>query len=91
VPPKAAEIRRQAKALFEGEALSFAYESVRLFVLCDGTRWAHLPVSGGWYDQHPMLLDEWEIIIAVRGEHQRAQENKNRPSAFEQQEAGMRR
>ena len=46
-------------------------------------KWNHLPVAGGIYDQHPKLLDEWEIIFAEKAEweaqeqERQKRENKN--------------
>lgn len=69
------------KALLAGEEIDFAYESVRLFLLCEGTRWAHLPVDGGWYAQHPRLLDEWQMCIKVKADHERAENAKREREA----------
>lgn len=77
-PSKVEELRSQARGLFEGAELEFAYESLRLFALCEGTRWAHLPVFGGWYDQHPMLIDEWQIIMEEKAAHQKRKEEEER-------------
>ncbi len=38
-------------------------ESIRLFALCANMKWAHLPLSGGLYAQHPRLLEEFEVIF----------------------------
>lgn len=42
-------------------------------------KWAHLPVAGGLYDQHPKLMDEWDIIFEVKAQHDKAEEAKNKP------------
>lgn len=47
-------------------------ESLRLFMICEAMNWAHLPVAGGLYDQHPQLMEEWEYIFIRRSEHDRA-------------------
>lgn len=56
-------------------------ESLRLFILCDAMRWAHLPTAGGLYDQDPQLLEEFAIIFTRRSEYERnkqaAQEAKD--------------
>lgn len=33
--------------------------------------WAHLPVAGGLYDQHPRLLDEWLILFRAKADHEK--------------------
>ena len=42
-------------------------EALRLFVLCEGMNWAQLPVDGGLYNQHPILLDAWLVIWGEQG------------------------
>lgn len=31
-------------------------------------KWAHLPVAGGIYDQHPKLIEEWQILFREQAE-----------------------
>lgn len=64
----------------EGEAVQDPSESIRMFSLCEGMKWSHLPVAGGLYDQHPKLLDEWRIIFQIRAEIEakRAKEDERR-------------
>lgn len=50
--------------------------SIRLFALCEGMKWSHLPVAGGLYDQHPQLLDEWRYIFAERARHEEKEQKK---------------
>lgn len=45
-------------------------ESIRLFILCNGMNWCHLPADGGIYAQHPKLLDEWDIIFDEQARHE---------------------
>jgi len=40
-------------------------------------KWSHLPVAGGIYDQHPKLIDEWEIIFSEKAEWEE-QEHRRR-------------
>jgi hypothetical protein len=44
-------------------------------------KWAHLPVAGGIYEQHPQLLARWQYIFGRRAEQQekerREQERKS--------------
>lgn len=41
------------------------HESLRLYVLCKGMRWTHLPIDGGLYDQHPQFLDDLRLIMSA--------------------------
>lgn len=36
----------------------------------EGMKWAHLPVAGGLYDQHPQLLEELTFIFGERAKYQ---------------------
>ena len=47
-----------------------------MFVLCEGMKWAHLPVAGGLYDQHPDLLDAFRLIFSVRAKHDAEEREK---------------
>jgi hypothetical protein len=49
-----------------GNPITNAPESIKLFVLCSSMRWNHLPVAGGIYDQHPRLIDEWQVIFEAQ-------------------------
>lgn len=42
--------------------------SIRLFSMCRAMKWAHLPVAGGLYDQHPKLLDDFMYIFSKQSE-----------------------
>lgn len=66
------------EAIIGGETLTFAYESLRLFLWCAGTKWAHLPVAGGIYDQHPTLIDEWAILFDIQAKHEAAEQASQR-------------
>lgn len=50
-----------------------------MFILCDGMKWAHLPVEGGIYDQHPRLIDDFEYIAGRRAEHMAKEQAKHKP------------
>lgn len=41
-------------------------------------RWSHLPVAGGIYDQHPRLLEEWAVIFHEKGEHEKAEAERQK-------------
>lgn len=61
------------------------HHSIRLFALCQNMKWSHLPVAGGLYDQHPQLLEEWEVIFSEVAAYEAEQEAKR------EQEAGRSR
>lgn len=58
---------------------------LKLFADCERMKWAHLPVAGGIYDQHPDLLAGFRVIWAAqaeeadRQEKQRARQSGQRP------------
>jgi hypothetical protein len=39
-------------------------------------KWAHLPVAGGLYDQHPDLLDGFKIIFGIRADYEAKEAEK---------------
>lgn len=49
---------------------------IRLFSLCEGMKWTHLPEAGGLYDQNPQLLDRFYFILAERSKHEAAEQAK---------------
>lgn len=49
--------------------------------------WAHLPVAGGIYDQHPQLIDEWFVLFAEKAAHDKQEEER----AKREREAASRR
>lgn len=65
------------KAWVRGQPVEHPTESIRLFALCQAMKWSHLPVAGGIYDQHPKLIDEWEIIFSEKAEWEE-QEHRRR-------------
>jgi hypothetical protein len=50
-------------------------------MLLEATRWTHLPVGGGWYDQHPLFVEEVQTIFSVKGEVQARKNQKDDPGA----------
>jgi hypothetical protein len=40
------------------------------------TQWNHLPVAGGLYDQHPKLLEEWQVIAEAKAKHEEREEKR---------------
>lgn len=59
-----------------GGSIQHPYESLRLFGICSAMEWSILPVAGGIYDQHPRLLDEWQVIFSAQARHQEAEQRK---------------
>lgn len=47
-----------------------------MFSLCEAMKWAHLPVAGGIYDQHPDLIADWRIIFGKRAEKEAKQQEE---------------
>jgi hypothetical protein len=64
------------EAILQDGTLEWAYESLRLYLWCAGTKWAHLPVAGGIYDQHPLLIDEWGLLFEIQAKWDKEQHNK---------------
>lgn len=54
----------------EGKPIENPPTSIRLFSLMEGMKWAHLPVAGGLYDQHPEFLAEISHIFSERNKYQ---------------------
>jgi hypothetical protein len=69
----------------KGEPVDNPPESIRLFSLAENMKFAHLPVAGGLYDQHPQLLAEWEIIFEERGRYEAAKAKEEEDKAKRQQ------
>lgn len=42
-------------------------------------KWAHLPIEGGVYDQHPDLLEQWDILFELEAKEKQRQMDKNNP------------
>lgn len=56
-------------------------ESLRLFHYAENTKWNLLPVAGSLYDQHPRLLDEWDIIWAEKAKADAETAKANEPKS----------
>lgn len=41
----------------------------------------HLPVAGGLYDQHPVLLEKWEFIFAEKSRYEKRQQEQQKREA----------
>jgi hypothetical protein len=44
-------------------------------------RWNHLPVAGGIYDQHPRLLDEWQVIFEAQARQREKEQAEHEAKA----------
>jgi len=53
-------------------------ESIRLFAMCKAMKWAHMPVPGGLFDQHPILLDQWSVIFSEISKARKRDEDKRK-------------
>lgn len=71
----------------KGKEVPSPCTEIRLFALCDGMKWSHLPVAGGIYDQDPRLLDAFRYIFAERSKEQ---DKERRRSEREAQNAKSR-
>lgn len=54
-----------------------------MFGMCEGMKWAHLPVAGGIYDQDPKLLAAFRYIMGEKSAHEarEAKKQKRQPDA----------
>lgn len=69
------------RVIYEDDASpDLTFESLRWFMLLEATRWSHLPVGGGWYDQHPLFVEEIQIIFSAKGEVERRKNANNDPN-----------
>lgn len=67
---------QQVEQFVRGEAVENPHSAIVMFNLASSMKWAHLPNSGGIYDQDPELLRRWGIIWQAQAERQRAEEKK---------------
>lgn len=54
--------------------------------MCENTRWSHLLVAGGWYDQHPDFVQACQTYFGLKGKH----EEKTRKDEERKRETEMR-
>lgn len=47
-----------------------------MFAICSRMKWAHLPESGGLYNQDPDLLDKFNEIFAAVEAHEQKEAKK---------------
>lgn len=64
--------------------------SIRLFSMCRAMKWAHLPVAGGIYDQHPQLLDEFMYIFRKQSEWDELERKREKRKQEQQKMKTMR-
>lgn len=55
-------------------------ESIRLYSICSAMDFNHLPVAGGIYDQHPKLVEQWQMLFEARAEKRKLDEAKRNHS-----------
>jgi hypothetical protein len=80
---------RLRKAKFEADARTFVNggmvtnpsTSMKLYLIAKQMRWAHLPLAGGLYDQHPELLDQWSVLFRLENEKALADHRKQQAEA----------
>lgn len=55
-----------------------------MFQICNAMNWAHLPVAGGIYAQHPDFLEKMMIIWTEQSkyEDQKKNEEKNKTQSM---------
>lgn len=53
-------------------------ESIRLYMLSKATNFSHLPVAGGWYDQHPKLIEQWTQILSAEAEEEKKKQAREK-------------
>jgi hypothetical protein len=58
-----------------------------MYGLCEGMKWAHLPVAGGIYDQDPKLMAAFRYIMGEKSAHE-AREDKKRQRKADPKNAG---
>jgi hypothetical protein len=46
-------------------------------MLGESTRWAALPVAGGWYDQHPEFVRKVQFLFGLKAEYDKRRSDKN--------------
>ena len=51
-------------------------ESLRLYAVMSAMEFAHLPVEGGIYDQHPNFIDEFIVIAQAKSRFDRKEHAK---------------
>lgn len=60
-------------------------------MMCKAMKWAHLPVAGGIYDQHPQLMDDFMYIFSKQAEWDEAEQKREKRKNDQQKLKSMRR
>lgn len=57
--------------------------SLVLIQVCESIRWAHLPVAGGLYDQHPDFISDMVTYLGMKYEYEakQAKEDERKQAA----------
>lgn len=61
--------------------------SIRLFSICQAMKWAHLPVAGGIYDQHPDMMDQFMYIFRKKAEWEEQERKRDKRKMEQKQNA----
>lgn len=61
----------------EGKQVDNPPTILKIFGIMEHTRWTHLPVPGGLYDQHPDFLEQLAVVFEERDKY-REKEQKRR-------------
>lgn len=48
--------------------------------MCARMDWNHLPVEGGLYNQHPELLEQWQVVWEEKAKYEAEKERKRKNS-----------
>lgn len=60
-----------------------------MFGLCQATEWSALPAAGGWYDQHPVLIEQFMVILREQHDHRERERKTKERSSKKPQQRGM--
>ena len=75
----------------QGKDISGICTSIRLFAMCRSMKWAHLPVAGGIYDQHPELMDDFMYIFGEQAKWDEMEHKREKRAAEQRKLKSMRR
>ncbi len=74
----------------QGKSIKNPCTSIRLFAMCKAMKWAHLPVAGGIYDQHPQLLEDFMYIFNKQAEWDELEQKREKRKQEQQKLKKMR-
>lgn len=75
----------------QGKEIKGPCTSIRLFQMCKAMNWAHLPVTGGIYDQHPQLMDDFMYIFNKQAEWDELERKREKRKQDQEKLKRMRR